>query len=119
MWVWGTIFGLGRDLSRYAMRGVGCVFALGFLVALLGGLGSSLITRHPEETAAVAVGAVSISGDAGLRDNARNVAQGYRDARGMLSERDRPRRGSGDVAADWESDRREAEADEAARYGEY
>lgn len=116
MWVWGTIFGLGRDLSRYAMRGVGCVLALGFLVALLGGLGASLIAGHPEKAAAAAVGAVSIDGDASLRDNARNAAQGYRDAHGMLRERDPPSRGSGDVVADWEIDRKEAEAKEAAWY---
>lgn len=119
MWIWGTIFGLGRDVSRYAMRGLGCVFALIVLVALLAGLGSSMIASHPEKAAAVAMGAVSIDGDASLRDNARYAAESYRDTHRMLSGSNQSGRGYGDVAADWERDRKDAEAEEADRYGEY
>ena len=115
MWVWGTIFGLGRDLSRYAMRGVGCVFALGFLVALLGGLGTSLFTHNQDEAAALAVGATSIDADASLRDNAWLAAQGYRTARERRYDSDLRPQPRGEVAADWDRDRREQEADEAAR----
>ena len=93
--------------------------ALGFIIALFGGLGASLIAGHPENAAAVAVGAVSIDGDASLRDNARNVAESYRDAHGKLTGQSRTRGHTGDVAAEWESDRKDAEAEEAAWYGEY
>jgi hypothetical protein len=116
MWIWGTIFGLGRDASRYAMRGLGCVFVLAFVVAVLAALGSSMMAGRPEKLAAVAVGAASISGAASLHDNARNVAQGYRDAPGLMHWGEHSERDGGDIVAEWEHDRREAEAKEASWY---
>jgi hypothetical protein len=113
MWFWSTIFGLGGELSRSALRGVRLLLALGLGFLLLGGLGASLIARHPEKAAAAAVGAISIDSDASLHDNARYAAESYRDAHGMMIGAGRE---SGDVAAEWERDRKEAEASEAAWY---
>lgn len=115
MWLWGTIFGLGRDLPRFAMRGLGCIFALGFIVALLGGLGSSLIAYDHDNAGALAVGALSVDPDASVGENARQAARGYRDTREWLRPESRRAARSNDVAADWERARREQESEDAVR----
>lgn len=99
MWLWGTLF----DLGKTVFRGIGCLYAGAIGIIMTGGLitaiATSAVRHNPEAVAAVAVEAAS--------------GTDLSEAREWARERDRYRHRRSSVAAQWERDRRERELEEA------
>lgn len=100
MWLWGTLF----DLGKTVFRGIGCLWLGAIGLVMTGGLALSFamwaISPDPGGGAAV----VSAIADENI---------GPSGAWGRDGDRRRAQRDS--VAAQWERDRREHELDEAVR----
>ncbi len=107
MWLWSTLF----DLGKTVFRGIGCLYvgAIGLFmtVGLFVAIATSAVRHDPEEAAAAAVSAAT--------DLDRE------EAREWVRDRDRHRAQRGSVAADWERARREDEFDQSMRsaYDDY
>lgn len=97
MWIWGTLFELTRSAGRGLARLYIGAILLMFALAGLGAAISHSISANPEEAAALAVSAATDSD--------------YGETRDWMSGRSNRRRDT--VAAEWERDRREQEAEEA------
>lgn len=92
MWVWSTLFDLVRVMHGYAMRGLGCLFVFGLGIAALGAFGTALVAVDRNESLV----AEDEERPSGSRGNAAQLR-------------------SGDVALEWDRQRRDEEAEEAAR----
>ena len=107
MWLWGTLF----DLGKTVFRGIGCLWFGAIGIVMLGSLvtaiATSAIRNDPETAAAVAVSAAT--------------DVDYRETREWVRDRERYRERRNSVAADWERARREQEVDDAVRsaYDDY
>ena len=111
MWVWGFL----GDLARTVFRGLGRLYLGGIALVFFATGAVSLLSRAPETAVAAAAGVMAVDAEASVAENARAAAENYRWTREMSRDDEHHRARRGDVASQWERDRREHEADNAIR----